>query len=575
MKVVFTDIGKAIRWSISLGNKFIQVVPWLTLFAVVLSVSSQFFLLIGLLLPLKVVLLLGSDGVPGYFPSVFQKFGREGLVLFLSAASVIFYALHLLGAKLVEKTATLASDRLLARSRKLVIFDNQQDIATKGYQRYSQSLATVTFVSLCLAVMAVFYGEVAAVILAYVVVCVLAVASFSSLSETFAQRLPVKLGSMAKTLGGVGFLVMFAFIVLDHLYGSAPGIIISVISLLLGRQAFGRMAGLVKDIQGLYGQRAQLAALFFHGRIFLKRPKGVDKGIWGLIAPEVRDEWVGGLLEDATGFSEPNFHAEWFDLGLPDVLCYKIEVTAAAGEKQLLVKVFNANRFAWARHEATLLTSQPRLPAVSCVLLTEVHGLPCHVFDITGLIPCAKSEIVERLPKFRRQLCSQAPPDELTSTYMRSHPQVWQRVDPLSVRRMGLLLDARADIKLIERLLSVLADLKHCLKTLPLAFGAPDIRAGMLWKNHEQNCFLLHWAVWNIEPIGTNWPIGEDNENRFSEYLSDLGQQRAGIADLNPHSVRLAAIFSQFEFRLSRGRYLGAYALVSSLLAEYEQVSGI
>ncbi|SFR42211.1 hypothetical protein SAMN04488073_0936 [Marinobacter gudaonensis] len=575
MKAVFTDIGKAIRWSISLGNKFIQVVPWLTLFAVIFSVFSQFFLLIGFLLPLKVVLLLGSDGVPGYFPSVFQQFGRNGLVLMLSGASVLFYTLHLFTGKLVEKTATLASDHLLARSRKMAIFENQQDIATKGYQRYSQSLATVTFVSLCLAVMLVFYWKLALVIVAYVVMCLLAVAVLSSLSESFTARLPTKLGSMAKTLGGVGFLAMFAFIVLDHLYGAAPGIIISVISLLLGRQAFGRMAGLVKDIQGLYGQRAQLAALFFHGRIFLQKPKSLDKGIWGLIAPEVRDEWIGSLVVEATGFSESQFHAEWFDLGLPDVLCYKVKVTTADEEQQLLVKVFNTNRSAWARHEATLLTSQPELPTVPCILLTEVHGLTCHVFDIKGLTPCSKSEMAKGLPDFRRQLCSHTPAEELTSTYLRSHPQVWQRVDDLFVRRMGLLLGAKADFELIDRLSAVLPDLKHCLKALPLAFSAPDIRVGMLWKDRDQNCFLLHWAVWNIEPIGTKWPLGDDDDNRFSEYLRELGQHRVGMANLDPHGVRLAAIFSEFEFRLTRGRYLEAYALVSSLLAEYEQVSGI
>lgn len=575
MKAVITDIGKAIRWSISLGNKFIQVVPWLTLFAVILSVFSQFFLLIGFLLPLKVVLLLGSDGVPGYFPSVFQQFGRDGLVLLLSGASVLFYTLHLLTGKLVENAATLASDRLLARSRKMAIFENQQDIATKGYQRYSQSVATVTFVSLCLAVMAVFYWKLAVLIVAYVVVCLLAVAVLSSLSDSFAERLPTKLGSMAKTLGGVGFLAMFALIVLDHLYGAAPGIIISVISLLLGRQAFGRMAGLVKDIQGLYGQRTQLGALFFHGRIFLQKPKSLDKGIWGLITPEVRDEWVGSLVGEATGFSESEFHVEWFDLGLPDVLCYKVNVTAFGEEKQLLLKVFNTHRSAWARHEATLLTSQPELPAVPCILLTEVHGLTCHVFDITGLITCGKSETAKGLPDFRRQLCSHAPAEELTSTYLRSHPQVWQRVEGLFVRRMGLLLGARADLELIDRLSAVLPDLKQCLKALPLAFSAPDIRVGMLWKDRDQNCFLLHWAVWNIEPIGTKWPLGDDDENRFSEYLRELGQHRAGMADLDPHGVRLAAIFSEFEFRLTRGRYLEAYALVSSLLAQYEQVSGI
>lgn len=575
MKAVFTDIGKSIRWSISLGNKFIQVVPWLTLFAVILSVFSQFFLLIGFLLPLKVVLLLGSDGVPGYFPSVFQHFGRNGLVLLLSGASVLFYTLHLLTGKLVENAATLASDRLLARSRKMAIFENQQDIATKGYQRYSQSLATVTFVSLCLAVMAVFYWKLAVVIVVYVISCLLAVAFLSSLSESFSERLPIRLGSLAKTLSGVGFLVMFAFIVLDNLFGAAPSIIFSVISLLLGRQAFGRIASLVKDIQGLYGQRAQLAALFFHGRIFLQKPKGPDNGIWGLISPDVRDEWLGRLVEGATGFKQPEFHAEWFDLGVPDVLCYRVHIAIPDQEKQLLVKVFNGNRSAWAKHEATLLASQHGVPSVPLVSLTSVYDLHCHVFDITGLRQCSKGETVKRRPDFQRQLCAHEPKQELTSIYMRSHPQVWQRVESSDVARIGLLLGERADQVLIERLLSALADIKSILRKLPLAFSTPDIRAGMLWKDSESNRFLLHWAVWNIEPIGIKWPIGDERENSFAENLRELGDKRKSVSEVNVHEVRLAAIFSEFESRLDRARYRDAYELAVSLMSEYEKVKNI
>jgi hypothetical protein len=572
MNAVFSDIGKAIRWSVSLGNKFIRVVPGTTLFAVICSVLSQFFLLTGFLLPLKVVLLLGSDSVPAYFPPAFHDFGRDGLVLVLSAASVGFYMMHLLTAKLVDKAAFSASNCLLARSRKMAIFENQQEIATKGYQRYSQSLATVSFVSLCLVVMAVFYVKLAVVIVAYVVACLMSVGLLSSLSKAFEERLHRKLGSISKTLGSVGFLVMFAFIVFDHLYGSAPGIIISVVSLLLGRQAFGRMTNLVKDIQGLYAQRAQLAALFFHGHIFLHRPKGLDKGIWGLIEPGIRDEWLGRLLEEASGCENPEFNVEWFDLGLPDVLCYQVSVVTAEGERLFLVKVFNANRFAWAKHEATLLAGQRGLPAVPCVSLTMVQGLPCHVFDITGLVQCGKSETGKGLPGFRRTLSAHVPSDELTSLYLRSHPQVWQRVESHSIQRMGLLLGAKADTALIERFLTVIPAIKDRLKALPPAFSAPDIRVGMLWKDSSGNTLLAHWAVWNIEPLGTKLPLGDDEGNSFAELLRELRQERADVAGLEPHHVRLAAIFSEFEFRLTRGRYLEAYALVSSLLIEYERV---
>lgn len=572
MKAVFSEIAKAIRWSVSLGSKFIRVVPVHTVFAVICSVSSQFSLLIGFLLPLKVVLLLGSDSVPGYFPDIFHNFGRDGLVVILSVASVMFYLLHLLTAKLVDSVASSASTRLLSRSRKMTIFENQEEIAAKGYQRYSQSLAAISFVSICLIVMSFFYSKLAVVILVYVAACFVVVGVLSSLFKSLPSRLHLELGSIVKVLGSVGFLVTFAFIVFDHLFGTPPGIIASVVSLLLGRQSFGRLTNLVKDIQGLYGQRSQLAALFFHGQIFVQRPKGRDKGIWGLVEPGVRDRWLSSLLEDLDGLKSSDFSAEWFDLGLPDVLCYQVNVAGEAKEKKLLVKVFNSNRSAWAKHEATILGGQSQLPTVPCVALTIVGGLHCHIFDITGLSSCGKSETARKLSGFRLKLSTCVPSDELTSLYLRSHPQIWRRVEPDVVERMGHLLGSKAESRIIEEFRSDIAYIKEYLKDLPLAIGVPDVRHGMLWKDSEGTCYLVHWASWDIEPLGTNWPLGETGGGEFTDYLRKVARGRDGIDSLNPHLVRLAAMFSAFELQLKRGKYHEAYSLISPLLAEHEVV---
>lgn len=573
MKAVFSDIAKAIRWSVSLGNKFLRVVPGLTFLAVICSVFSQFFLLVGFLLPLKVVLLLGSDSVPGYFPPILHGFGRDGLVLFLSLASVAFYLLHLLLEKLVDLVSASASSRLLARSRKMAIFENQNEIATKGYQRYSQSLAAVTFVSICLVVMAFFYSELAVLIFLYLMMCFAVVGFLSAVFQTFADRLHRDLSSIAKILGSVGFLVMFAFIVADHLFGSAPGILVSVVSLLLGRQAFGRMTNLVKGVQGLYNQRAQLAALFFHGHIFLRRSKGREKGIWELVEPELRDEWLRSLLRSVLGYEPhpPEFTVRWFDLGLPDVLCYEVSV-AEGRERRFLVKVFNSNRSAWAKHEATIIAGQADLPTVPCVALTMVQGLHCHIFETTGLVQCGKSETSRKIHSFRLKLSACQPSEEMTSLFLRSHPQVWQRLESHSIRRTEYLLDGKADRNLIDRLLKVFPEIKVTLKELPPAICAPDIRVGMLWRDVDGNCLLAHWAVWNIEPLGTKWPFVENKGCEDAKYRETVRERRSDVAYLDSQRMRLAAIFSELESRLARGRYLEAYSLFSPLLTEYEQV---
>lgn len=566
MKSTFYSAGRALRWSVTLSRKFIQVVPWLTLLAVVSSILSQFFMLAGFLLPLKVVLLLGSETVPVYFPSVFQNVGRDGLVVFLSIASVCFYLAHLLASKIVDFSAASACKKLLNRSKKLAIFENQEEIASKGYARYSQNLATVGFVSLCLMVMAWFYRDIAVVITLYIFSCVLVVCVVASFSNSFHTKLTKELGSVARILGSLGFLLSFTYIVLNHLLGSPPGILVSVIALLLARQTFGRLANFAKDIQGLYGQKAQLRALFFHGHTFTQKPITRNQGFWSLIVPTARDIWISEILVELVGSEKFEANTQWFDIGLPDIVCYHVKVATDYGNLEYVMKLFNSNRTAWAKHEATLLSSPGSIPTVPVVKLALIEEIHCHVFDVTGLKRCAKKETADQLVKFRTRLMAINPQSDMVSLYARSHPMLWQRLDQQSIIRMRDLLDRHAEPDDVEHLLLRLNDIKEKLRFLPLSLVAPDIRPGMLWKNGNGESFLINWTQWSIEPIGTKLPISALYETSFIARLEGIASERTGHNKIETHDIQLAALISEFEQRLRRARYAEAHVLVSKIL---------
>lgn len=571
MTGVVGGMVRAVRWAVSLSNKFLRVVPAQTAYAVLCSVFSQLFMLVGFLLPLKVVLLLGSDTIPGYFPDILHRFGREGLVLGLSVASVFFYLMHLGLAKAVDITASAASRKLMARSKKMAIFENQDEIALKGYQRYSQSLAAVAFVSLCLGVMAVIYPVLGGVIIAYIIFCVALSSGFSEVSESFSKRLSGDLGSVVRILGSVGFLVIFAFIVLDHLFGTPPGIIVSVISLLLGRQLFGRLANLFKDMQGLYGQRAQLAALFFHGHIFLQRPRDQQKGIWGLVEPGYRNQWIVALLEETVGAPVELVSVEWLDMGVPDILCFRVSFVRDDKEFSYLIKVFNRNRSAWARHEAEIVSASQWIPALKSVGITVVDGCHCHVFDATGLSRCGKAEVSRNLPAFRLRLAQWLPPEELVSLYLRSHPQVWQEIDEMLFQRMADVLVDKVDKQLVDRLYACIPSIKETLRKLPLYVCIADVRPIFFWKDEGGTIFLSHWAGWTLEPVGAKWPLQESDVDRVERLVEEIGNERSDVSSISHHHVRLAIVFSEFQLRLKRGRFQEAYVLLESLLEECER----
>lgn len=568
---VFCGLARAVRWSVSLGGKLFRVVPGFTLGSIIATVLAQLFLLVGFLLPLKVVLLLGSDHVPAYFPAFLRERGRDWLIVTLSTASVLFYLLHLLSGKLVEISSAAASGRLLLKSKKMALFDNQNEIASKGYQRFTQSLAGVCFVSICLVGMVFFYSKLALVIILYIALGFVSVVLFLSIFSSLAERFSRSLGTLPKVIGSVGFLVAFGFIVFDHLMGEAPGLLISVVSLILARQLYGRTSGVIGDIHGLYSQKAQLSALFFHGQVFHPQIKSEQRGIWSLLEPNARKAWLQGLLQEVAGRPVQTIRMEWCDIGVPDVYCFLASGQVECFEKTFLIKLFNFNRNAWAKHEATLLTAEPQLPSLPLVSVTVVEGLSCHIFDATGYSICEKAETSRVLADFRTALSECMPSSDLVAAYIRSRPLVWQRLNGSMILRVRYLLDDNVDGELVERLINALPAIEMELRALPLAVSLPNFRPGMLWKRPDGQYAVSHWSRWDLEPLGSRWPYTDDRDEYVDARLRRVKTARPDCDSVTVSQIRLSALFTELEVRIQRGQYADAYLLMSPILLRLQE----
>src|SRR5690625_4438492 len=145
---MLNGVAATLRWCLSLGAKFIKEVPLRTQWIVLLTLVSQVSMLVASFLPLKVVIMLGSDRIPRYFPDAIRDYDRGQVLTLLSALAIAFFVLHNVSERLITTLTRSGSRRLLARSRKMVLFDNQDEIATQAYERFSRALASGVFVGL-------------------------------------------------------------------------------------------------------------------------------------------------------------------------------------------------------------------------------------------------------------------------------------------------------------------------------------------------------------------------------------------------------------------------------------------
>ncbi|QHC50282.1 hypothetical protein EKK97_12780 [Billgrantia tianxiuensis] len=378
-------ILSALRWSVSLGAKFYRVVPYYTTGIVLLTLIAQLSALLSSFLPLKVIILLGSDGMPRYFPSSFQSVDRDLLVVLLSVATVGFFLFNLLANKLIDLATAAASEKLLSKSQKLSLFENQDQVAANGYQKYSSALAGLVFVFLSLSGISFFYSSMSLVLLAYPVSAFLLVLVLSRYVSAFNDYLEANLSAFVGLISNVGFFVAFAFLIVEFVIWTPPSFIVVIVSLLLSRQVFSRVTGFVNSIYGLSKQRQKLDALFFHGKQLI--PSSVSSkqnNIWSYLSPEVRDGWLPPLLSDVKNspLSANCISVKWLESGqqnIPHLL-----VSVDGDERKFLIKLYEKNRTALARHEASLLLDPPSgLPAPILLHVTEIEKLSCHVCELS------------------------------------------------------------------------------------------------------------------------------------------------------------------------------------------------
>src|SRR5699024_9859870 len=147
------------------------------------------------------------------------------LIAGLAVAGLGFYILHLLADRANTVLTERATGSLLSRSRKIVLFPNQEELAKEAYQRVALALSSFAFLGLAVAGIALFYSSLAIVLIGYVVLATLIFISLDRVSAGFRTSLEKDLAGLVKVAANAGFYFAFLFLILDFVYGNPPGVI--------------------------------------------------------------------------------------------------------------------------------------------------------------------------------------------------------------------------------------------------------------------------------------------------------------------------------------------------------------
>jgi hypothetical protein len=563
-----------LKWLVSLGRKIAVVVLWKTALIVCLTLISQISAILASLLPLKVIILLGSDGMPRYIPESLAVYGKDTLIVAFSLVTAGFFITHLLIENVIGRVTNKAKDDLLKKSKKIIIFENQDDIAADAYLRFSRAFSGGVFFLSGYVALFLIYPDMVLVISVYIMIA----ASFFLFriknSGKFYLKFENKFSALLRLAANLGFFAGFGFLILDFTVLSPPGIIVAIIAILLSRIMLQKLSGAVIDAVVLTQKRTKLEPLFFHGKAVSRPIKGKEgAGVWAMIENEV-DSSIDFIFADYFESWNGCKSVRWVQTGVRDVAGF--EVVEKSGER-FFVKIFDRRRESLAIHEATLVgEGLNHLPAPELLATTEFNDLKCLIYRYPeGRRP--DLEEIRQIPEIvRGRLMWVQPPESIIRTFLRSKPLLADKLESTVINKLRVCAGGPQEQRNIDLLAAHFIELQSFLRRLPLVIVLPDISPSsvLLTYSADDTC-ILNWGRWELDTIGSGWRIRPKRLERLGPSLVDAKQKRADLNGISTDEVELVAFVSAFEARCSRQLFADALEMLPEILVRIEKIGGI
>jgi len=157
-------------WLFKVLNAFLKVQPLITILVILLETLSRVLHVAAFLLPIKVILLVGSDRVPRYFRSFIDLDEKMTWVMGLALASVVFYLLTLIIDAINNKLSITGAQKVVGVANDMVVFSRQEEKAKDYYGKITSISSKLLFILLSavilyfinVKIMMVFFALVAA-----------------------------------------------------------------------------------------------------------------------------------------------------------------------------------------------------------------------------------------------------------------------------------------------------------------------------------------------------------------------------------------------------------------------------
>lgn len=555
-----------INWLRSLTRKIAHHARWRLVFGVFLFLVYQVSTLLAFFLPLKVIILLGTDGIPRYLRFFINDSNREMMIALLAVATVLFYLLAILSEYLMQRAGEAASAKIMASSRKTSLFDRQGSFAETVFNRVVQTWGAILMLLL---------GGLAAFLLeprVFLVLVGLMVAEYLGFHYWWNYsrrpghlhariRFQEKYSGVVKVIFAVNFFVVFGILVYLFLFDETLNFIIGILLLLLTRKVFQLVGPLVASGVFLEMNRAKIQALYYTHARLEEQGNYIEQGFYQLLMPENRGALFDSLLCQVFSDSErENLHFEWADCGLNNVAAFK-GMFPVDGEKHecYWLKCYAPNRQNYFHQEKLIAENASQFDGLVPELLycSEYKGVYLSLFRTEGGVPVPKKGFRRLVENVRMQMWLARPSSRLLNSFKRSVQPLEGRLTDSRISMLYLACDGEQDVSVVRKLSEYWPLLCSTLEDVPFCIINKQLSPNNLFLDHNHRFFLLNWARVSFDHIGSDIPFKLEKRKKydFVGLVKAIQSNRSGADSLTPEMLELSACLAAMERDLSRQLY--------------------
>ncbi|MDF1776019.1 MAG: hypothetical protein P1V13_08320 [Rhizobiaceae bacterium] len=581
MKLKFvSESNIAIGWAIRVVARLIRVSSRTTVLSIACNTAIRITRMLTFLLPLKVILLAGSNGMPRAFQPFLADDQRQKGIIILSLVAILSYVVTLVLESQAKRLSKQGSQQFLAHSGVMWVVSDQTTQASKFFSRFLQVCSGMLFSMAALVVIAIFNAHLAGFFIALICCFFLATAWIMEndpVSElTRLQKTIIRdTSGYLNILSSILFLTSFLIIIYPFILGEGSNILVALVSFILMRQMLSALVDSVKNIPALYSQRYLVDTLLFSKRSLKPVEGRGERATRTLFARPMREE---RLAEELADLVEPGdkIRIDPLDASVRQALEFTITLTNETMSSRVLrQRVFPPQIQSRLRNEDLLfeLVDRDAIGAPPLVRRYFYGEHECVITDVgLGDNPRAQDWSQVRLSHLET-VWALEPPAALASIYAASHSYLHQRLTDALISRMEFALTSQSGEEILTDFVHRLPQFRDRIARLPLCLVNRDQSRERMLSKADGGYYQLDWCDWCLEPAG--FGLGKDlqDDNQLSELILHVGKRRPSFSHsrVSLADLQLTKCCADLEQLIIRGKLVAGLALASEILEKFSE----